>query len=212
MIRVVICDDQDVVREGLRAIIGTTEGRNIIVSPQSGMVVVRAMPQEMRSVEAFLRSDRVHDVVVALPADLVADPPAYLRNPRVFVVEGGARRQDSVANAFGKGAAPVPNGNLIMVTSAVPGEGKTFTAINLAMAIHDAQLDACTIAEMERAIGMPVIRTRRGGRSGGGGAEHPHRARRAGHHLRALRAGDAPGLPSWLRPSRLITWRSSRRP
>jgi receptor protein-tyrosine kinase len=29
----------------------------------------------------------------------------------------------------------VPNGNLVLVTSAVPGEGKTFTAVNLAMSI-----------------------------------------------------------------------------
>ena len=29
----------------------------------------------------------------------------------------------------------VPNGNLVLVTSAVPGEGKTFTAANLAMSI-----------------------------------------------------------------------------
>ncbi len=40
-----------------------------------------------------------------------------------------------IANAMGKGAAPVTNGNLIMVTSALPGEGKSFTAINLAMSI-----------------------------------------------------------------------------
>lgn len=38
-------------------------------------------------------------------------------------------------NAFGQGASVVPNANLIMVTSALPGEGKTFTAINLAMSI-----------------------------------------------------------------------------
>ena len=29
----------------------------------------------------------------------------------------------------------MPNGNLIMVTSALPGEGKSFTAINLAMSM-----------------------------------------------------------------------------
>ena len=40
-----------------------------------------------------------------------------------------------LSNAQGKGAAPVQNGNLIMVTSSVPGEGKTFSAINLAMSI-----------------------------------------------------------------------------
>jgi exopolysaccharide/PEP-CTERM locus tyrosine autokinase len=40
-----------------------------------------------------------------------------------------------IANVGGKGASPVRHGNLIMVTSSVPGEGKTFTAINLAMSI-----------------------------------------------------------------------------
>jgi len=38
-------------------------------------------------------------------------------------------------NAFGKGAAPIENGKLIVVSSAVPGEGKTFTTLNLAISI-----------------------------------------------------------------------------
>jgi len=40
-----------------------------------------------------------------------------------------------LANAFGKGAAPVRNGKRVMVTSAFPGEGKSFVAINLALSI-----------------------------------------------------------------------------
>ncbi|HSX91833.1 MAG TPA: XrtA-associated tyrosine autokinase [Hydrogenophaga sp.] len=40
-----------------------------------------------------------------------------------------------LSNAMGKGAAPVTHGNRIMVTSAMAGEGKTFTAINLAMSM-----------------------------------------------------------------------------
>lgn len=40
-----------------------------------------------------------------------------------------------IANAMGKGGAPISNGNLIMITSALPGEGKSFTAINLAISI-----------------------------------------------------------------------------
>ena len=40
-----------------------------------------------------------------------------------------------IANAMGKGGIPITNGNLIMVTSALPGEGKSFTAINLAISI-----------------------------------------------------------------------------
>jgi len=38
-------------------------------------------------------------------------------------------------NAFGEGAIHAVNSNLIMVSSARPGEGKTFTAINLALSI-----------------------------------------------------------------------------
>lgn len=40
-----------------------------------------------------------------------------------------------IKNAFNQGAGPVNNGNLIMVTSALAGEGKSFCAINLAMSI-----------------------------------------------------------------------------
>lgn len=38
-------------------------------------------------------------------------------------------------NARGGAAAPVERGNLIMVASAVPGEGKSFVAVNLAMSM-----------------------------------------------------------------------------
>jgi len=40
-----------------------------------------------------------------------------------------------LSNAFGKSAALVDGGNLILVTSSVPGEGKSYTAVNLALAI-----------------------------------------------------------------------------
>ena len=40
-----------------------------------------------------------------------------------------------IGNATGKGASLVDNGNLIMVTSSMPGEGKSYTSINLAMSI-----------------------------------------------------------------------------
>jgi 2-C-methyl-D-erythritol 4-phosphate cytidylyltransferase/2-C-methyl-D-erythritol 2,4-cyclodiphosphate synthase len=55
-----------------------------------------------RSVSAFVSHPRVRDVVVALPADILSGPPAWLTAsaPRLRLVAGGERRQDSVANAF----------------------------------------------------------------------------------------------------------------
>lgn len=40
-----------------------------------------------------------------------------------------------IDNARGRGASVVPHGNLILVTSSVAGEGKTFTSIHLALSI-----------------------------------------------------------------------------
>ncbi len=44
-------------------------------------------------------------------------------------------KRSLLANAIGRGGAAVPNGRLIMVTSALPGEGKTFSVLNLALSL-----------------------------------------------------------------------------
>ena len=60
-----------------------------------------------------------------------------------------------IANAMGKGATPVENGNLIMVTSSLPGEGKSFTAINLAISIA-AELDN-TVMLVDADVARPSV-------------------------------------------------------
>ncbi|MDH5369919.1 MAG: pilus (MSHA type) biogenesis protein MshL [Gammaproteobacteria bacterium] len=44
----------DELKESLTALVGNKEGRNVVVSPQSGMVVVRALPHELRAVEKYI--------------------------------------------------------------------------------------------------------------------------------------------------------------
>jgi MSHA biogenesis protein MshL len=46
-------------RAALVAIVGTNEGRSVVVTPHSGVIVVRAMPDELRSVEQYLRETRI---------------------------------------------------------------------------------------------------------------------------------------------------------
>jgi MSHA biogenesis protein MshL len=45
----------DIVKS-ISAIVGSAEGRNVVVNAQSGVIVVRALPAELRSVESFLKS------------------------------------------------------------------------------------------------------------------------------------------------------------
>jgi protein-tyrosine kinase len=63
-------------------------------------------------------------------------------------------------NATGESAAPIARGNLIMVTSALPGEGKTFSAINLAMSIA-MELDH-TVLLVDADVVRPAVLDRLG--------------------------------------------------
>jgi protein-tyrosine kinase len=60
-----------------------------------------------------------------------------------------------IKNAMGKGASIIANGNLIMVTSALPGEGKSFTSINLAMSIA-TELDN-TVMLVDADVARPSV-------------------------------------------------------
>ena len=61
-------------------------------------------------------------VTPEMPRTRIADEFRVLKRPLI-------------ANMSSKRAVPIKHGNLVMVTSAVPGEGKTFSAVNLAMSL-----------------------------------------------------------------------------
>lgn len=44
-------------------------------------------------------------------------------------------KRQLIANALGRGVPKVPNGHRMMIASAMPGDGKTFTSINLALSL-----------------------------------------------------------------------------
>jgi exopolysaccharide/PEP-CTERM locus tyrosine autokinase len=101
------------------------------------------------------RQDRREPPPVTLPPPVVALPLA--RTDMVITVDHQALRaaglmadQDEqrrlvaeyrqikrplIAAARGRGVPPLHNGRVIMVASALPGEGKTFTSINLALTL-----------------------------------------------------------------------------
>jgi protein-tyrosine kinase len=77
--------------------------------------------------------------------------------PRSFMADQyRVIKRPLITNAFGKGATPrVDKGNLIMVTSALSGEGKSFTSINLAMSIA-AELDH-TVMLVDADVARPSV-------------------------------------------------------
>jgi 2-C-methyl-D-erythritol 4-phosphate cytidylyltransferase/2-C-methyl-D-erythritol 2,4-cyclodiphosphate synthase len=117
-----------------------------------------------RSVSAFLSHPQVDAVVVALPDDLAADPPEYLRSGRLaaegakplHVVAGGLRRQDSVANAFR--AADAATDVIVIHDAARPFASAHLITRTIAAAVeHGAAVAALQARDtVKRAAGDPA--------------------------------------------------------
>ncbi|HEX5364218.1 MAG TPA: secretin N-terminal domain-containing protein, partial [Gallionella sp.] len=45
--------------QSLQAIVGNVDGRSVVISPMSGVIVVRAMPDELKNVAAYLKASQV---------------------------------------------------------------------------------------------------------------------------------------------------------
>jgi protein-tyrosine kinase len=65
-----------------------------------------------------------------------------------------------LTNALRRSATSVERGNLILITSAMPGEGKTFTAVNLALSMA-VELDS-TVLLVDADVARPSVLTRLG--------------------------------------------------
>ena len=122
----------DIVKS-LTAIVGASGGRSVIVNPQSGVIVVRALPSELRSVESFLKATQlVVERQVVLEAKIIE---VTLRDGAQAGVNWAAFRDGSTRAAGGvitPGATIGNTGALIAPTArAADGTilgGSTLTA------------------------------------------------------------------------------------
>lgn len=129
----------------------------------SGEVPVRDTPKEtqraVRAVSAPAEPVRGADVSRRIDIDLARIAEIGMvspENPRSRVAEEfRVIKRPLIANATGKGAVPVEQGNLIMITSALPGEGKSFSAINLAISIA-MELDS-TVLLVDADVARPSM-------------------------------------------------------
>ena len=133
------------------------------------LLEIAGRPILERSVSLLHEHPDVHEVIVALPEELVQNPPAYLlkASKPLRVVAGGVRRQDSVAAAFRlvsdradvvvihDAARPFATSSLIARTIAAAAEsGAALAALearDTVKAIRLAPSDAAGLAQAEEA-------------------------------------------------------------
>jgi len=133
-----------------------------------------------RSVASFLAHPAVNEVVVALPQPLTDDPPAYLRSAGkpLRIVSGGARRQDSVANAFR--AADAASDIIVIHDAARPFASADLIGRTIAAAAESGAAVAAVQARdtVKRVSEGPALREPQGR------PEDSRRAAEAGHYVR----------------------------
>lgn len=120
------------------------EAASEAAAPSAG----RSEPRRSRHVELDLQALAAAGYVTpTAPRSQLADELRVIKRPLL-------------ANLQGRSAAPVKMANRIMVTSAMPGEGKTFLAINLAMSLA-MELDS-TVLLVDADVARPAIPGRLG--------------------------------------------------
>ncbi len=122
-----------------------------------GRPVRPAAPAPVANASALMDDANATSRKVTLDLDALAASGLLTPNaPRSHLADQyRVLKRPLISNATGKGAATVAHGNLIMVTSAMPGEGKSFTSINLAMSIA-AELDH-TVMLVDADVARPSI-------------------------------------------------------
>lgn len=133
--RVVTTTDSDFWKEladALKAIVGNEGGRQVVISPQSGVIVVRGMPADIRSAENFLRATRlVIERQVMLEAKIIevelTDGHQTGINWAAFRHGDGARSTIGVTNP---GAGVGTSGDLSLTTARAP-DGSVLTTSSL---------------------------------------------------------------------------------
>lgn len=119
-------------------------------TPPSPVAARASLSEEVQSGSPL--SQRVEIDLNALSAAGIVSPNA----PRSQVADQfRVLKRPLISNAMGKGASVAAHGNLIMVTSALAGEGKSFTAINLAMSIA-TELDN-TVMLVDADVARPSV-------------------------------------------------------
>lgn len=99
--------------------------------------LARPLPDSRAAVDAppaepIVRSRTIHVDVALLRRQRLIPPP---EEEREIAAQYRHIKRPLITKGIGRGGERVPRGNSIMITSALPSEGKTFTTVNLALSM-----------------------------------------------------------------------------
>ncbi|PLX63653.1 pilus (MSHA type) biogenesis protein MshL [Sedimenticola selenatireducens] len=123
----------------IQSIVGSGTDRSVVVSPQSGLVVVRAMPHELREVEAFLETtnEAMHRQVIleakVIEVELNDGYQAGINWAKMMTVDGkkfsfGQTGGSSLFTTPDKAGVELPQGGISSPTEASPVSFTSFSA------------------------------------------------------------------------------------
>lgn len=120
-------------KTSLEAIVGNKDGRSVVISPQSGVLVIRAMPDELKNVAAYLKATQVSvDRQVILEAKILE---VQLNDSYQAGINwaGFARGNNSGFSAgnLTQGTVLQTSGSLATGATAIDSVAKTFTSPKL---------------------------------------------------------------------------------
>ena len=105
-------------KAALSTIVGSENGRSLVVSPQSGVVVVRAMPAEIRAVQQYLRATQISvDRQVILEAKIIEVTLSDGAQSGINWANFGKNSQFSSGMGANAGNVTLPSGALSPTTT-----------------------------------------------------------------------------------------------
>ncbi len=146
----------------LRQIVGSGEGRSVSVNPQSGVVVVRAMPNELRDVARFIDAiqQSVQRQVIIEARVLEVELSDAFQSGINWAVLGSYDGTDLSAAQIGggtfNGGAPVPPGTIDLTPSSpatVTGSALTSSSFGGMLALAAGNADFSAFIEMLKTQG-----------------------------------------------------------
>ncbi|MEA3192433.1 MAG: biosis protein MshL [Betaproteobacteria bacterium] len=147
-------------RSSLQSIVGTAPGRSVVVTPHSGVVVVRAMPDELRGVEHYLRETRLSvERQVMLEAKIIEVTLsaayksginwAFFRSNSLAVGQLSSGRNSTQLSARGSPLPLVAGGEIVDVAGrSILAAGTANSTANPASAVFGLALQTANFASL----------------------------------------------------------------